>query len=84
MKVLMCAVYDAATGAYMQPHFARTKLEAIRGFSDACLKPEMPFFAHPEDYVLFYIADYDDSNGAVTPLDVTEKLITALECRKPT
>lgn len=80
MKMLMFAVYDSAAQVYMQPFFCRSRLEAIRSFSDAVGKADTPFCAHPADYTLFAVGEYDDSTGAVVPTDVTVKVITALEC----
>lgn len=80
MRILMCAVYDAATGAYTQPFFVRSKAEAIRSFADAVGDEKSPFCAHPSDYSLFCLGEYDDQTGAVTPKNVTEKWITATEC----
>lgn len=81
MKMLMCAVYDKGIEAYMQPFFVRHKSEAIRSFADAVGKADTPFCTHPEDFTLFVLGEYDDNTGAIVPLSVTEKVITAMECR---
>lgn len=80
MKMLMTAVYDAATKVYSQPFYVRTRPEAIRSFSDSVNGKETSFHLHPEDYTLFCIGEYDDNLGAGQFYSSAEKLITALEC----
>lgn len=83
MKMLVVSIYDAASGAFMQPFFVRAKGEAIRVFSDACKDTKTQFFGHAGDYTLFHLGDFDDGNGLVSPLNVPERLITGLECVGP-
>lgn len=81
MKLLICSVYDAAVGAYMQPFFCRSKSEAIRSFSDAVGAKESQFCAHPEDYTLMCVGAWDDATADLVPISNLEKLITGNECR---
>lgn len=83
MKLLMCAVYDKATGAFFTPMFFRTRGEAIRSFSDAAVDDKSPFAKHPDDYAMFALGEYDDNTGAVVPFDLAEKLITGLDVMRP-
>jgi len=66
MAVLrICAVRDAAIDAFGQPIFVRHVGEATRSFIDECNRAGAPFNAHPEDYELFQIGIFDDSNGSI-------------------
>lgn len=80
MKLIVCAVFDKMTGAFMQPFFTRTNYEAVRNFKDAVTDGSTVFNKHPEDYCLFKLAEFDDNTGTLVSLDVTEKLIDGLSC----
>lgn len=82
MKTLMCSVRDEAVGAFLPVFFVRSKAEAIRSFADAVGKSDTPFCAHPEDFTLFLLAEFDDITGGVKCLDTPMKLIAAFECRQ--
>lgn len=68
MKVKMFSILDAKTGAYMQPFFALAIGQAARMFGDNINEKDSPFNKHPEDYVLYHVADFDDNSGEVTPV----------------
>jgi len=65
MRHLMFCIHDVKAGAYMQPWFLPTEGMAIRGFADCVNKVDHNFFNHPEDYTLFLIGEFDDSDGHV-------------------
>lgn len=83
MKLLLCSVYDAAVGAYLNPFAVRSEPEAKRSFSDAVGDANSPFCAHPEDYILYAVGLFDNLSGAFEVPDTPKKLITALEVRAP-
>lgn len=56
-------VYDSKAEMYMPPFMAFNKGEAIRSFSDAAKDPKSMIYAHPEDYTLFHIGEYDDNTA---------------------
>ncbi len=62
MRLLAFAVYDAKAGAYLRPFFANSAGEAIRSFGDA-VNSDTPFGKHPEDYTLFAVGSFDDSDA---------------------
>lgn len=80
ITLLMFSVYDAATEAFMQPFFARSKGEAVRSFTAAANAEDHQFYKHADDYTLFQIGVFDDGLGEVTPVTPTS-LGTALEYR---
>lgn len=77
---LVCAVFDAAAGCYARPLFVPAKGLAIRSFVDEVRRqsPENPLSAHPNDFDLYLIAEYDDNEGAFVNRPVPEKLISGL------
>lgn len=78
MKMVACAVRDAAVMAFTPPFFVRTKGEAIRSFVQACADDKLPFKANPKDYSVWLLFEWDDSNGAVIPVEQVV-LMTAMD-----
>lgn len=64
MIINMYAVYDLKARAFMSPFQNLNDSQAIRGFSEACFNPEVPFSKYPQDYSLFKIGQYDDELGS--------------------
>lgn len=65
MKSEIFAVYDAAVQAYHQPFFSPTKGAAVRALSDALQDPASTFAKHAEDYTLFILGTWDDTDGSI-------------------
>ena len=65
MKHHMFVVYDVKANAYMQPWFLTQKGMALRAFSDCVNDSDHNFGRHPEDYTLFLIGTFDDTNANV-------------------
>jgi len=79
MSVLrLCSVFDTKVSAFAPPFCVKSKGEAIRSFEDACMDDKLPFKLHPSDYILFYVADFDDATGVVTQV-LPERLTSADE-----
>lgn len=73
------SVYDSKAEMYLRPFLARSKGEALRGFSDASNDKTLEIGKHPEDYTLFYIAEFDESTGKYNNVLTPESLGVALE-----
>lgn len=69
MQLGIYTILDKAVGAYMQPFYARTRMEAIRSFSDAVKAEGSKFGSHAEDYVLMYHGEWDDNSGLFSGVD---------------
>lgn len=64
MKVFVCSIRDRATDTYGYPIFARALQQAIRSFSDQCnAKDGNNVAAHPEDFDLYLLGEFDDFTG---------------------
>jgi len=61
-------VRDLKARAYAPPFFIARDEVAIRTFSDALAEPGHPMAAHPADYELFHVGEFDDETGAFTPI----------------
>lgn len=75
-------VYDSKAAAYLQPFFAQTKGVAIRNFSDAVNDPQHHFARHGEDYTLFELGHYDDSDAKFHIHETPESIGKAIEFQK--
>lgn len=81
MKVF--SARDMKAEAFLQPFFMPTQGSAIRAFGDACEKQDSPFFQHPNDYVLYEIGSYDDSDAMLVALNPVKMLVSAADFKKP-
>lgn len=65
MKTRLYAVYDRKALVYQVPFASLTDGAAVRMLSDAVADSNTMLSRHPNDYVLFYVGDFDDSKGAL-------------------
>ena len=79
MIIKIYTVYDLKAEAYLPPFFMQNNGTAIRSFADAVNKEGHEFNAHPEDYVLFEIGEYDDKKAQITQGDANIALGNAVE-----
>lgn len=71
MKLTVFAVRDLKALAFLQPFYSPSVGSALRAFGDACNESGSPFNKHPEDYQIFEIGSYEDSDAllkSVSPL----------------
>lgn len=79
MKLLAFSVRDEAVGAFLQPMFFRAKGEAIRAFADAVGNPEHQFAKHLNDYVFYFVGEFDDQAGRFVVAEPV-RVLGAFEC----
>lgn len=63
MKHTIVAVRDNKAEHFFTPQAFVNIAVAQRGFADACTTGEHQYSQHPNDYILFELGHYDDSNG---------------------
>lgn len=78
MRLEVFCIYDAATGAFMQPFFARSKGEALRSFTELANDPKTSVHKYPSDYTMFLLGSWDDGGG-IFDTAPPERVISALE-----
>lgn len=66
MKYHMFSIYDEKAKAYLPPFILPEIGMATRTFSDCINSDSHQFGAHPEDYTLYKIADFDDDTATTT------------------
>ena len=68
MKQNVYAIHDVKADAFLQPFFLPTDGVAVRAIVDCLDDPNHNFAAHPSDYTLFKIGEFDNSIGEFTEL----------------
>lgn len=72
MNVNVYAVRDLKISAYNHPFYSQTHGSAIRAFADHCKDPQSMPHKHPEDFVLYYIGSFDDTDAKLTSCEPVE------------
>ncbi|WNK13511.1 MAG: nonstructural protein [Microvirus sp.] len=80
MKLIICAVKDAALDAFMRPMFVAAKGQAVRAFTDEVNKADSELNKHPTDYSLYYLGTYDDGDASFVSEGRPTLLIRAIDC----
>ena len=57
------SVYDQCANAYLQPMFFLTRGQAIRALTEAVNSSDHNFHKYSDQYVLFELGEFDDSNA---------------------
>ena len=67
MIQVIVAIKDRAADAFMRPWFVPTAAMAIRSFMDEVNRKaeDNQLFHHPDDFDLYELGIFDDSNGRV-------------------
>lgn len=76
MKMVICSIRDSAADAYGRPFFLPSVGVAIRSFIDEINRPaeDNQIYQHPEDFDLFELGVFDDSNAKFELYDVPKQL----------
>lgn len=82
-KLKVVSVKDRALDAYARPFYLPTLAMAERSFTDECNNAESPMFAHPEDYDLFLLGEFDEGTGRFECLDLPQLICRAQDLKKP-
>lgn len=65
MITKLYSIYDAKAEAYLAPFSFTHDGQAVRTFTDTIQEPTHQFSKHPEDYTLFSLGTFDDSNAEI-------------------
>ena len=67
MQLVIVAVKDRAADAFMRPFFVPTPAMAVRSFMDEVQRDaaDNQLFHHSDDFDLYEIGIFDDSNGRI-------------------
>lgn len=78
MKTELYSVRDVKAKIHMRLHNFQSEEVAKRAFMQAVSKHGDPMADYPDDYVLYKVGEWDDSNGIITPCDPV-RIIGGLE-----
>lgn len=67
MLLRMYSIFDSASAAYTRPFFFVSDGQAIRAFADMADDRGHEVGRHPEDYSLFRIGAFYDTNAEIVP-----------------
>lgn len=65
--MIVISLYDRAAEAFKPCAAINTRGEALRSFRDEVNNPNGNINAHPTDYELWQVAEFDYNTGIVTP-----------------
>ena len=77
------SIFDSKGLMYSPPFYDVTKGLAIRRFSETATDRNTSIGLHPEDFTLFHVGSFDDSNAMMTAARTAEPLIKASETLQP-
>lgn len=63
MRLKIFAVYDSKLAAYFHPFYCPHEAIAKRSFSATANDPQSQIHAHPADFTLFELGEWDDDTG---------------------
>lgn len=64
-KLVILAVRDRQLDAYMRPFVAQSIGQALRSFRDEVNRKDADMNAHPEDYELYSLGEFDEETGVI-------------------
>lgn len=77
----MYSIRDSKTEIFSYPFNAKTHGEAERNFSMLVndKRPENLVNQFPQDYDLWYVADFDDQSGKIIPAETPVHIVKAVQ-----
>lgn len=82
MTVKVFGIYDSKVEAYLTPFFMRSKGEALRALGIHANDPQHNFCKHAEDFTLFELGTWDESNGKFDVYPAPQSMCVLIELRK--
>lgn len=82
-KMKLYMVNDLKVGHWFPPQTYRNVAEATRSFELAVNEKGTQFNAHPEDYALYEVAEFNEETGEIKPYSAPISLGLAVTFKKP-
>lgn len=81
MKMVMVSIKDTAADAFGRPAFVASEGVAVRQFQDEVNRSsdDNQLYKHPDDFHLYYLGLFDDSNGKIELLESPKLIARAKE-----
>jgi len=82
MELKAFSIYDAKTKVFSLPQYQVTLGSILRSFGDLVNDGQSMVSKHPEDYQLYEVGTWDDSNASFTPKSPLNLVATATEYKQ--
>lgn len=79
MLTKLFSVHDVKANAYLPPFTMRTNAEAIRAFDTTCKDKSSQFSAHPSDFTLCLLGEFNSETGLLSPMETPLNLARATD-----
>lgn len=79
MMLKVFGIYDSKAEAYLSPFFMKSKGEAIRALSNHVNDPQHNFCKYAEDFTLFELGTWNDSNAKFELLNTPHSVGVLIE-----
>ncbi len=79
MILKIFTVYDSKSEAYLPPFYNSSRGAALRAYSDTVNDRSTPIGAHPADYTLFEMGEFQDETGFIELYSTMINLGVAIE-----
>jgi len=81
MTLKVFSIRDQKAEVFNTPFFQKTHGEAERSFRELVANDQTMPGKYPEDYDLYYLGEYNDQNGLISPVDTPQHLIKAVSIK---
>lgn len=84
MKYVVVCVRDRCADVFSVPNFVPNVQMAVRSFTDQVNKPDSSnmLYSHSEDFDLFELGIYDDSDGSVEWLKAPRQVVLGKDVKR--
>lgn len=79
MQLKIYSIRDTKAEVFHPPFFQKSHGEAERSFSELLRDEKSLIYKYPEDYDLYYLGNYDDQTGKITPNNSPEHQLKAVQ-----
>ena len=84
MELNVYSIFDQAAEAFTQPFYMHNDGLAIRAFQDNVNATEDNNISkHPEQFALYKLGTFNDSNGFIEALETPKAIALAIELKNP-
>lgn len=81
-KAMIYSVYDAKVKYFHFPMFMRNRGEALRSWAQVANDEKSTICAHPSDFTLMELGEFDDQTAQITMHSVPESLGLAIQFKQ--
>lgn len=82
-KLMIYSIYDSKVKFYDRPIVMRNRGEAMRSWEQAANDEKTSICAHPHDFALMEIGEFDDQTGQIVSHAVPDSLGLAVHFKRP-